>query len=83
MTSGSVIPLVLRTMRPLGPAAASSAIISRRCDRRVMGATARRRNSVGGLDPVRKLNSSLRSAPMSSSAVRIPRSSKNRAVREL
>ena len=75
MSTGSVRPLVLSTMRPSAPARRSVSMASSRPDLVDSGETSRQRKFGGCPDPDNRLNSSPTSAPMSGSAVNRPRSS--------
>jgi len=75
ITSGSVRPLVLSTMRPEVPARASASMAAITSGRVVSGDTTRRRRPTSDPDPVRRLNTSATSWPMSGSAVSSPMSS--------
>ena len=75
ITSGSVSPLVFSTIRPDGPAPVSASMAAMTSSRVVNGETTRRRKLTSDPDPVRRLNTSARSAPISGSAVSSPMSS--------
>jgi hypothetical protein len=75
MTSGSVSPFVLRTIRPNAPASVSVSMAATTSDRVVRGETTSRRKRTSDPDPVSRWKTSATSAPMSGSAVSRPMSS--------